>query len=134
MSSVDVWAFLIGALAGTLSGLLGIGGGIVMVPLMALGLGLEQHIAQEISLSVIVPTTISGALTSARKGNVDWRLAGFLVIGALMGSLIGASLSNQLSAEVLRKLFAIALVILGYRTLPTAMRVDLRKRLQFWRS
>ncbi|MCL4542072.1 MAG: sulfite exporter TauE/SafE family protein [Chloroflexi bacterium] len=126
----DLGAFLIGAVAGTLSGLLGIGGGIVMVPLMVLALGLDQHVAQEISLSVIVPTSLSGALSSARKGNVAWRFAIFLACGALAGSFIGATLSNALPEYVLRKMFAIILVILGYRILPAEVRQRLHGMLK----
>jgi uncharacterized membrane protein YfcA len=101
-----------------------------MVPLMVLTLGLNQHLAQEISLSVIVPTSLSGALSNVRKGNVAWRFAVFLACGALIGSFIGATLSNALSADILRKMFAIILVVLSYRILPVEIRQGIQGMLK----
>jgi hypothetical protein len=124
-----IGAIVIGIIAGTLSGLLGIGGGLVIVPLTAIILGQTQHISQGVSLAVIVPTSIAGAITHYRKGNVDLRMALFLAIGAVVGSLIGSSVANMLTDSVLRKVFAVVLIVLGYRALPKTILSDIRQRL-----
>lgn len=130
MTILVIGALLIGVAAGVLSGLLGVGGGIVIVPLMALALGQDQHVAQGVSLAVIVPTALVGAVTNWRKGNVDARMAVLFAIGAVVGSVAGATVAAQLSGPVLRRLFAVALVLLGYRVLPASLRQDIRKRVQ----
>lgn len=125
-----IGAVLIGIAAGTLSGLLGIGGGLVIVPMVAIALMQTQHVAQGVSLAVIVPTSIAGAVTHYRKGNTDVRMAVLLAIGAVCGSIIGSTVANQLNDATLRKVFAIVLVILGYRALPRTLWQDIRQRMR----
>lgn len=129
MSAIIFAALLVGAIAGLLSGMLGIGGGIVIVPLMALVLGQEQHVAQGVSLAVIVPTAVVGAWTNWRKGNVELRVALLFAVGAVVGSVLGAAAAGQLTGRHLQQLFAVVLVVLGYRVLPATLRAAVRSRL-----
>lgn len=125
-----IGAIVIGITAGTMSGLLGIGGGLVIVPLLVLVLAQTQHIAQGVSLAVIVPTAIAGAITHYRKGNVDVPLAVTLASGAVIGSLIGSTVAAVLADGTLRRVFAVALILLAYRALPPTLWHDIRDRVR----
>src|SRR3989442_11941683 len=85
-----VLGLAIGLVTGVLSGLLGIGGGLVMVPAMVLVLGLSQHLAQGTSLFVIVPTAAAGSVTHLRLGNIRLAVAGSLAPGGPPGARAGA--------------------------------------------
>ncbi len=113
-----------GALAGVLAGLLGVGGGIVIVPVLSVilaVLGVEpailMHVAVGTSLLTIVPTSISSARSHARRGAVDWSLikrwAATIVVGAILGGLAAGQLrSAQLSLVFAVIALAVALFML----------------------
>ncbi|MDQ4027986.1 MAG: sulfite exporter TauE/SafE family protein, partial [Actinomycetota bacterium] len=90
MSSNRVALLAAGVFAGLLSGLLGVGGGIVIVPLLVLLTGHSQHEAHATSLAAILPIAAIGAATFAVAGEVDLRLAGLLGVGAVVGAPLGA--------------------------------------------
>jgi uncharacterized protein len=104
---------LVGVVAGIVSGLLGVGGGIIMVPAVVYLLGLDQHTAQGISLAVIIPVAISGALIHYRKGNVISTLVPPLALGATLGAYVTAHWVALIPGENLRLLFGIFLVVVG---------------------
>ena len=106
-------AFLVGAVAGVLSGLLGIGGGAIMIPAMTLLMGLSQHVAQGTSLLVIIPTAVSGSITHLRMGNIRLATAGWLSLGGVVGAVAGASLALASPDQVLRLLFGGYLILTG---------------------
>lgn len=108
--------FLItGTVMGTISSLFGIGGGILVVPILTLGFKIKIHHAVAISLAVIVPTSIMGAYRHAVAGNVPWLAAFLVAIGGLLGAHWGVTLSHKLSETVLKRLFAVFLVIVALR-------------------
>jgi len=115
--SLWVMAFVVGAIAGVLSGLLGIGGGAVMVPAMTLLMGLTQHAAQGTSLLVIIPTAISGSITHFRMGNIRLQTAGWLSLGGVVGAVAGALLALASPDQLLRLLFGAYLTFTGVRML-----------------
>lgn len=106
-----------GVAVGTLSGLLGVGGGIFMVPFLVIVAGFGQQEAQATSLLVILPTAIVATRTLRAKGVGD--VGGALRIGVLgaAGSVLGALLALQLSGQALRLAFAALLVFVGTRLL-----------------
>jgi len=106
---------LIGAAAGVMSGLLGVGGGIVMIPLMTALLGLTQHKAHGTSLAVIVFTAIAGAFTYGWKGHTDLFIATELAIGSIVGARIGALTMNRIPARELRMIFGGFIFLVGLR-------------------
>ncbi len=108
---------LLGLGVGLLSGMLGIGGGVVLVPALVLLLEVDQHTAQGVSLMVIVPTALVGALTHHRLGNVVPRLALGLGATAVVGALVGSWLSGMLDAGLLRRGFGVLLVIVAAKML-----------------
>jgi len=92
------------------AGLLGVGGGTVLVPVLVLGQGLSQHTAQGVSLALIVPIGLVGAVSYARNGFSRTRLLPALLIGGAVGAWFGATLAHQLKGPVLSRLFALFLI------------------------
>ncbi|MBP2640323.1 MAG: Sulfite exporter TauE/SafE [Firmicutes bacterium] len=102
---------LLGLVVGLLSGLLGIGGGVVFVPVMVLLLNIPQHIAQGISMLVIIPTAIVGVIQLHKYRLCNYRLGAYLAIGAVCGAFISSGFAQQVPADVLRHLFGIFVII-----------------------
>jgi uncharacterized membrane protein YfcA len=111
----DALAILTGLVVGVLSGVMGIGGGILLVPIMVLGFGYAQHIAQGTSLAAIVPTSIVGAYAHDRAHNVDRAAAAWVSAGGLAGALLGALVAVRLPRELLVRLFGALLLYSAYR-------------------
>ncbi len=107
-ASTIVLAILLGISAGLLSGLFGVGGGILFVPTL-LALGLTQFEAQGTSLLAILPTVVVGALTQRRYGNLRARSALVLGLGSVVGVEAGARLVTHVPEDLLRKLFGVLL-------------------------
>lgn len=108
---------VLGLAGGTLSALMGVGGGVIMVPAMVLLFGFGQHVAEGTSLLVIVPTAVMGATRHARRGYTDWRLGALIGAGGILGGLVGAQIALALSATWLQRLFAALLIYTGVRLL-----------------
>jgi len=106
----------IGLLAGVLSGLFGIGGGIVIVPMLVLVVGLTTTQAAGTSLAaLLLPVGALGALEYWRGGFVDLGFAAILAVGLLVGAYLGARLGISLPVEVVQRGFGVLLVIVGIR-------------------
>jgi uncharacterized membrane protein YfcA len=114
----------IGAMGGFLSGLLGIGGGIVMVPLLAGILRLDQREAQGTTLAVMLPPVgLPGVLVYAReRGPLPWALMGFVVAGFALGAYLGARLAVRVPSERLSRAFAVFVLGVGVALAATALR------------
>jgi len=103
----------IGLLAGILSGLIGIGGGIIMIPLLLL-LGLSQHQAQGTSLAVLaVPVTALAAFNYYKEGYVDWKYAALIAVFFVIGGYIGSKFALQIDEKVLKKIFGFVLLLVA---------------------
>jgi len=113
------WWFLVvlGLCAGVISGTLGVGSGIVVIPALVLLSGFEQRSAQGTALAVMVPMALVGAIRYWRNPQVE--LSGtvilLLVLGAVVGTLAGTELAGRLPAGTLRKLFAVLLMVTAIR-------------------
>ena len=117
---VALAAFGVGT--GAAAGLLGVGGGILMVPFLTLAAGLSQHAAEATSLVVVLPTAIVASLELRRRGVGDLGLAlRFGVVGAL-GGVVGALLALALPAATLRVVFAVFLALVGMRLVRDGVR------------
>jgi len=101
----------LGLVVGLLSGLLGIGGGVVFVPAMVLMMGIPQHVAQGISMLVIIPTAIVGVFQLHKYHLCNYRVGAYLAIGAVSGALISSGFAQQVPADDLRHLFGIFVII-----------------------
>lgn len=114
---------LIGLAAGMLSGLVGIGGGIILVPAMIFFLHYTQHQAQGMSLGVLVfPVVILGFLKyyqeCAKAGTpIDFKVIGIIAIGFLAGSYLGSSIALKIDKDVLKKIFAVILFYTAFKML-----------------
>lgn len=107
---------VIGVAAGIMSGLIGIGGGIVIVPALVFLLGFTQQKAQGTTLALLVPPIgILAAWTYYRQGFVDLKVAGVICVGFLLGGLIGARIATGLPDGVLEKIFAIVLFLVSLK-------------------
>lgn len=106
---------IIGFLGGVVSGLFGVGGGVIFVPLMVLLLGVDFHLAIGTSLAVIVPTALAGMGGHLLSGRVDWKLFFWLTLFSVFGAWLGAGLSVKLEVTLLRKLYALFLMALAVR-------------------
>jgi uncharacterized membrane protein YfcA len=117
--SAELFLFLIvfGLMTGVLSALLGVGGGIFMVPALVLVGGFSQQEAQATSLLVIVPTAIVATWALQKRGIGDVRLAGKLALLGILGAAAGAAVALAVSGDLLRYVFALLLVIVGGRLL-----------------
>jgi uncharacterized membrane protein YfcA len=105
----------VGVATGVLAGLLGIGGGILLVPFLVLAVGMSQHEAEATSLLVILPTAVAGSIALRRREVGDLPVA--LALGSVgaVGAALGALLALSLPADVLRSAFAILLAVVGVR-------------------
>lgn len=114
----------LGLVAGIVAAALGLGGGIVFVPVLVVVFSFDQHIAQGTSLAVIFPTAIMATLAHSRMGNVQWHLAIPVGLAGIVGAVLGARVALRLDADLLRRLFGIFLIVLAARMVRHAWRVN----------
>ncbi len=105
-----VLALCLGFGAGVLSGMFGVGGGILFVPTLTLVVGLSQLDAEATSLAAMIPVVVVGASLQHRHGLVRWRIATTVGLASSVGVVAGVILAEGLPESVLRKLFALLLV------------------------
>jgi uncharacterized membrane protein YfcA len=117
MEALVTWIILlVGLVVGMVSGVVGIGGGILFVPALVWLLGMDQHKAQGTSLgALLLPVGILAFLEYYRKGNADLRVALLLAAGFLVGGYFGAVGAQHISELWLRRIFALTLVVIGGR-------------------
>ena len=109
---------LIGLAAGFMSGMVGIGGGVIIVPALVFFLAFSQHQAQGNSLALLMfPVGILGVINYYKKGYVDFRIAALLAVGFVAGSYLGSKFSLSLPQETVKKIFAIIMIILAVKML-----------------
>jgi uncharacterized membrane protein YfcA len=110
--SFIIFLVIIGLLAGIFSGLLGVGGGLVMIPLMVVLLGYSQHEAQGTSLAVLaIPVTFLAAYNYYTEGFVNWKFALIIAVSFLIGGYFGSKLAISIDKELLKKIFGVILII-----------------------
>jgi uncharacterized membrane protein YfcA len=113
-----VWMILVGALAGTLSGILGVGGGIIVVPLLVYFFHMSQHEAQGTSLAMLLPPIgVLAFLEYYRAGHVNVTWAMFICVGFVFGAGAGGYLAQYISDPWLRRIFGLFFVVVGARML-----------------
>lgn len=106
---------LLGLLTGTLSGLLGIGGGIILVPALNQMFKLPMPQAVGTSLLIIIPAALAGSITHYTEGNLQLKLALFVMIGAAVGGYAGVSMMRFIPELLLKRLFAILMIYIAIR-------------------
>ncbi|RPI06037.1 MAG: sulfite exporter TauE/SafE family protein [Ignavibacteriae bacterium] len=109
---------VLGLVAGILSGLIGIGGGVIIVPALIFIFGLSQHQAQGTTLALLVPPIgILAAWHYYSQGYVNMRIAAFIGIGFILGGLLGAKYATGMSNVFLEKIFGTAMILIGLKML-----------------
>jgi hypothetical protein len=103
--------------AGFLSGLFGVGGGILIVPALVLAMRMDQRLAHGTSLAAVLPIAVSSTLGYALEGEVDWPVAGLLALGAVGGAVLGTHVLHRLPQRALGLAFAGLLVATAIRLL-----------------
>jgi uncharacterized membrane protein YfcA len=120
MSIQSLLLALLGVAAGIASGVVGIGGGIILVPALVFLFGLSQHQAQGTTLALMVPPIgILAAWAYWKQGLVDLRMAGLICAGFVIGSILGAKLSLGLSDQILQRVFGITLFLISIKMIFT---------------
>lgn len=109
---------IIGIAAGMLSGLIGVGGGIIIVPSLIYFLSFSQKSAQGTSLGLLLlPAGILAVIQYYKQGYVDIKMVGILALGFLAGGYFGSKIALSLPQETVKKIFAIVLLVIGVKML-----------------
>ena len=106
----------IGLVAGVLSGLFGIGGGVLIVPALMYVAGMPIKTATGTSLgALLLPVGLLGAWAYYQAGNLDWRASLTVAVGLFFGAFVGAKLTQSMSPHLLQRLFAVFLAVMAVR-------------------
>jgi len=109
---------VVGLLAGILSGLVGLGGGVIIVPALVFLLGFSQHQATGTSLGILLlPAGIFAVINYYQKGLIDVRVVLLIFVGFLAGGWLGSKISLSLNETVLKKIFAVVLLLIAGKVL-----------------
>jgi uncharacterized membrane protein YfcA len=109
---------LVGLAAGILSGLVGVGGGLIIVPALIFFLGFSQHSAQGTSLGLLLlPAGILAVIQYYKAGDVDVKAVAILAIGFVAGGYFGSKLALSLPQDVVKKIFAIFMLLVALKML-----------------
>ena len=103
-----MWEFVTGLISGTVSGT-GMGGGTILILVLSIFLGVEQHIAQATNLVFFVPTSISAIIISIKSKLIEWKIGIVLAITGIIGVIIGANISAKIEVKSLKRYFGIFL-------------------------
>lgn len=107
---------VLGLVAGTFSGLIGIGGAIIIIPVLVLLFGLSQHTAQGTTLALMVPPIgLLAAWAYYKQGFADLKIAAFVCIGFFVGGLIGAKFAMAIPDQLLRRIFGVVLLLVSVK-------------------
>lgn len=102
-----------GLLAGVLSGMIGVGGGIIMVPILVL-IGLGQHQAQAISLAVMLPpVTMLAVYNYSKQGFLDWKMVAIIALFFVVGGYFGSKIAISIDQKLLRKIFGVIMIVVA---------------------
>lgn len=115
MNEIFPYIFL-GIVAGIFSGLIGIGGGIIMIPALVLIFGFSQHHAQGTTLAVMIPPIgLMAAWVYYKQGYVNLKAAGLICLGFIIGGYFGAKIATTVSSAILEKIFGVIFLLLSLK-------------------
>ena len=109
---------IIGILTGIFSGLLGVGGGLIMIPMFVFFLGFSQHMAQGMSLAVMLPpVTLLAAWNYHKAGYIDWKVALIVSVLFIIGGFFGSKIALKIDQQMLKKVFGVLIILAGLKML-----------------
>ena len=107
---------IIGVFAGVLSGFVGVGGGVIIVPALVFFLGISQHTAQGTSLFVLsMPVVLFAVINYWKSGNIEWKYGLVIAATFLIGAYVGSKLSLKLSPGMVKLIFGVFLAYVSFR-------------------
>jgi uncharacterized protein len=116
MMESSILYIILGIVAGVLSGIIGIGGGVIIVPALVFLFGMSQHNAQGTTLALLIPPIgILAAWTYYKAGFVDVKIAALVAVGFFAGSFLGARVATHISDATLEKVFGFALLLIALK-------------------
>ena len=118
---------VIGAIGGTLAGLLGVGGGFIMVPLLVMIMVLPQQMAQGISLLVIVPTSMIAIWRLHKNNLIDWNTVAVMAAGSIIGAAVSSNFVQYIPAKMLTKVFGFCVILVGIKMYFDAKKAETKK-------
>jgi len=114
----EILYLVLGLAAGTLSGIFGIGGGVILIPALVFLVGLSQHDAQGTTLAMMLPPIgLLAVMKYYQSGHVHFYIAAFICLGFLIGGLLGANIAESIPTLVLRKAFGVFLMFVAFYTI-----------------
>lgn len=103
--------FFTGIISGMVSGI-GMGGGAILILVLSVFMGVDQHIAQATNLVFFIPTSISAIITTIKEKLINWKIGLPVAISGVVGSIIGAKISVKLDVKYLKRYFGIFLMLI----------------------
>jgi uncharacterized membrane protein YfcA len=109
---------IMGVITGFMAGMLGIGGGIIVIPALVMILGFTQQSAQGTSLAMMLPPVgIFAVINYYKAGHVDWKVAAILALFFIVGSVFGSKLAVKIPQDVLKRIFGVFLLLVAAKML-----------------
>ncbi len=108
-----IWAYILAGLVGGMVGGMGMGGGTLLIPLLTVFLGVEQHLAQAINLLVFIPTGIAAAIIHAKNKLIDYKVSICVAIPAIITAVCAALIVGRIESHILKIIFAVFLILVG---------------------
>jgi hypothetical protein len=106
----------VGSIAGILSSMVGIGGGIVIVPALVMGFGLAQHTAQGTTLAMLsLPVALASVINYHKQGKVNWTFAILLGCGFVIGSFFGSKVALSMDERLIKRIFSMIMVLIAVK-------------------
>ncbi len=118
---------IIGLCAGIVSGT-GMGGGTILILLLSIFIGLDQHVAQATNLVFFIPTAIAAILLSLKNKKIDLKLGLNIIIFGVIGAVLGAIISSNMDVKILRKIFGIFLLIISIYEIYSWYKMYIKKK------
>ena len=103
-----MWGIITGLISGVISGT-GMGGGTILILVLSLFLGVEQHVAQATNLIFFIPTSIVAIIVSIKEKIIEWKTGIIIAFSGIVGAIIGASISLKMEVSILKKYFGVFL-------------------------